>query len=95
MNTPTRMDDAEIEVAMGPLDGWRLDGNEIQKEFLFADFNEAFRFLTGVAILAEKANHHPEIWNVYNRVRLCLSTHEAGGLTALDFALAAAVEKLV
>jgi 4a-hydroxytetrahydrobiopterin dehydratase len=88
------MTDAEIEVALGPLDGWRLDGNKIQKEFLFADFNEAFRFLTGVAILAEKANHHPEIWNVYNRVRLCLSTHEAGGLTALDFALAAAVEKL-
>jgi len=58
------------------------------REFVFADFAEAFAFMTQVALAAEKRNHHPEWANVYNRVNVVLCTHDAGGLTALDFELA-------
>ena len=95
MGKRTRMTDAEIEADLGSLRGWYCDANQICKEFRFADFNESFRFLTGVAMLAERADHHPEIWNVYDRVKLTVSTHDAGGLTALDFELAAAIDGLV
>jgi 4a-hydroxytetrahydrobiopterin dehydratase len=71
--------------------GWRLsdDGSFITREFKFADFRAAFSFMTHVALAAEQADHHPEWSNVYNRVDIRLTTHDAGGLTDLDFALAA------
>lgn len=83
-----------IDAHLTQLAGWRRDGDELVKEFEFADFNAAFRFLSGVALLAERADHHPEIWNVYNRVRLRLSTHDAAGVTHKDIALATAIEGL-
>jgi 4a-hydroxytetrahydrobiopterin dehydratase len=76
--------------ALAGLDGWSLvDGRDaISKTFRFKDFNAAFGFMSRVALKAEAMNHHPEWFNVYNRVEVTLSTHDAGGLTALDIALA-------
>ncbi|SDK62689.1 4a-hydroxytetrahydrobiopterin dehydratase [Aliiruegeria lutimaris] len=70
--------------------GWKLDknGDALTKTFLFADFITAFGWMTRVAIHAEKMNHHPEWENVYRRVRVALTTHDAGGLSALDVTLA-------
>jgi len=82
--------------ALAALGEWRLvDGRDaIARRFVFADFNAAFGFMTRVALVAEKADHHPEWSNVWNRVDVALSTHDAGGLTAKDFALAKAMDAL-
>lgn len=71
---------------------WSLAGNALAKTFRFADFPSAFAFMTRVALAAEKLDHHPDWTNVWNRVEVRLSTHDAGGITALDFRLAAAIE---
>jgi 4a-hydroxytetrahydrobiopterin dehydratase len=78
------------------LPGWILvDGRDaITKSFKFKDFNAAFGFMTRVALIAEQMNHHPEWANVWNRVDITLSTHNAGGLTARDVKLAEAVERI-
>lgn len=70
--------------------GWKRDEERdaITREFVFADFNRAFAFMTQVALAAEKADHHPEWSNVYNKVRVTLSTHDAGGVTEKDVELA-------
>lgn len=70
--------------------GWTLvEGRDaIYKEFLFKDFNQAFSFMTGVALLAEKINHHPEWFNCYNKVQVTLSTHDVGGLSSQDIRMA-------
>jgi 4a-hydroxytetrahydrobiopterin dehydratase len=76
--------------AMAQLTGWRaVEGRDaIAKEFRFEDFNAAFGFMSRVALYAERHDHHPEWFNVYNRVAVTLSTHEAGGVTEKDLALA-------
>ncbi len=75
---------------------WVENENSLQRSFEFQDFVQAFTFLNGVAKLAEEHQHHPEIWNVYNKVRLRLSTHDAGNVvTEKDYALAEAVNKLL
>ena len=76
--------------ALGALKGWtEVAGRDaIQKSFKFADFNAAWGFMTRVALAADKADHHPEWSNVYNKVEVTLSTHDAGGVTAKDVALA-------
>ena len=89
MGDVARLEEAEIERWLGEVGHWTRKGDEIERLFGFGDFQEAFAFLVRVALLAEKADHHPEIWNVYNKVRLSLTTHDAGGLTHKDFALAA------
>lgn len=73
---------------------WSLEagGKAIRRSLKFADFNAAFGFMTRVALAAEKADHHPEWSNVWNRVDIRLTTHDAGGLTAKDFALAAVID---
>lgn len=73
---------------------WQLNEGKLHKEFKFADFVAAFGFMSQVALLAEKADHHPEWFNVYNKVAISLTTHDAGGISTRDFALAAAIEKL-
>ena len=80
--------------ALATLSGWsEVAGRDaIQKSFKFADFNEAWGFMTRVALAAEKADHHPEWSNVYNRVEILLSTHDAGGLSAKDIALAKVID---
>ena len=84
MNKETR---AEAMIGLG---GWSdaEDRDAIQKTFTFKSFNQAFSFMTRVAMEAEKANHHPEWFNVYNRVDVTLSTHDAGGITEKDIKLA-------
>ncbi len=67
----------------------RADGLALQRTFRFADFNAAFGFMTRVAIYADKADHHPEWFNVYNRVEITLTTHDAGGISARDAAMVA------
>lgn len=79
------------------LPGWSLvEGRDaITRSFRFADFNEAWGFMGRVALLAEKQDHHPEWFNVWNRVEITLSTHDAGGLSARDVALARAIDGLL
>ena len=75
---------------------WREENNQLVKEFLFKDFSEAFSFMTRVAIEAEKAGHHPEWFNVYNRVEIRLSTHDAGNIvTEMDLNLAKRIDALL
>ncbi|AWI81354.1 MAG: 4a-hydroxytetrahydrobiopterin dehydratase [Betaproteobacteria bacterium HGW-Betaproteobacteria-13] len=85
-----KLSDAERTAALAGLPGWKMvDGRDaIEREFRFADFNAAFGFMSRAALQAEKLDHHPEWSNVYNRVHVVLSTHDAGGLTAKDVALA-------
>ena len=80
----------ERRQALGGLAGWsEVEGRDaIAKSFRFADFNRAFGFMSRVALMAEKLDHHPEWFNVYNRVEITLSTHDAGGVTERDIALA-------
>lgn len=73
---------------------WRYQGGALVREYEFADFLEAWGFLTQIVLLAERHNHHPEIWNVYHRVRLSWSTHEAGGVTEKDFTLIEEVDRV-
>lgn len=82
--------------AVARLKGWRIlpgDRDAIQKTFKFEDFNEAFGFMTRVAIMADKLDHHPEWFNVYNRVDVTLATHDADGVTELDITLAAFMDQ--
>src|SRR3954467_6810054 len=86
----------ERDEALAALPGWASDegrGGMVQR-FTFADFSEAFAFMTRVALEAEKADHHPEWSNVWNRVAILLSTHSAGGGTANDMQLAARIEAI-
>ncbi|WP_296703959.1 4a-hydroxytetrahydrobiopterin dehydratase [Thiocapsa sp. UBA6158] len=73
---------------------WTLAGGKLHKAFQFKDFVDAFGFMSRVALVAESMDHHPEWSNVYNRVVVDLSTHDAGGITALDFTLASRIEGL-
>jgi len=92
-----RLSAAERDTALATLPHWSLreDGLAITRSFLFADFAEAFAFMTRVALLAEKADHHPEWRNVWNRVEMTLTTHDACGLSRRDVALAGAIDALV
>jgi 4a-hydroxytetrahydrobiopterin dehydratase len=77
-------------------DGWTIsaDGKALEKSFRFADFSEAFAFLTRVAMHAEKVDHHPEFTNVWNRVDFHLTTHDTGGITERDKKLADAINRM-
>ena len=74
---------------------WELKDDKLFKELVFTDFAAAFGFMTSVAIYAERQNHHPEWFNVYNKVGIALTTHEAGGISERDFKLAHLIEKLL
>jgi 4a-hydroxytetrahydrobiopterin dehydratase len=95
--TVPRLPDAERDAALARLSGWSLrdDGLAMERTFRFADFSEAFGFMARVALAAEKADHHPEWFNVWNRVEITMTTHDAGGLSARDVALAEAIDKMV
>ena len=86
---------AEVAFHLTALPAWKVEAGELARTFLFKDFRAAVRFVNQVAELAEKAGHHPDIDIRYNRVRLGLATHDAGGLTAKDFDLAACIDKLI
>lgn len=91
-----KLDDDAVRKAMEDLDGWSLaeDGNAIRRTLEFADFREAFAFMTRVALKAEAMGHHPDWSNVYRTVQIALSTHDAGGLTDSDFKLARYIDKV-
>ena len=84
-----RLSDDEITRRMAEIPGFRREGDKLLADFKFATFVEAFAFMTNVAFVAEKLDHHPEWSNVYNRVHVALTTHDSGGITELDFAFAA------
>ena len=84
--------------ALGKLSGWSEkagDRDAIEKTFKFADFKTAFGFMSSCALKAEQMDHHPEWFNVYNRVEVTLTTHDAGGISDRDFTLAAAIESIL
>ena len=91
-----KLTDSQRDEALASLPEWTLreDGIAISRRFTFADFSEAFAFMTRVALLAEKADHHPEWANVWNRVDIALTTHEAGGLSERDVAMAKAIGEI-
>lgn len=84
----------EIASALTALPGWSRSGATIAKTFTFTDFNQAWGFMCRVAMLAEKADHHPDWRNVWNKVEISLTTHDAGGLSTRDFGLAKAIERV-
>jgi 4a-hydroxytetrahydrobiopterin dehydratase len=96
MSVP-QLTEAERNAALANLPDWEptRDGKAIERRFAFADFSEAFAFMTRVALLAESQDHHPEWSNVYNRVEIALTTHDAGGLSERDFTMAAAIDALL
>lgn len=89
-----KLNDSEISERLSELAGWDLVDGKLHREFKFANFVEAFGFMTSAAIEAEKMNHHPEWFNVYSKVIVDLTTHEANGITERDFALAARMNAL-
>lgn len=92
---PVKLSETEIQEKLQQVPDWKLIGNSLVREFRFKDFVSAFGFMTRVALEAEKLNHHPDWKNVYNSVTINLNTHDAGGLTELDFKLAASITKLL
>lgn len=90
----TKLDDAEVERRLHALPSWSLRDGKLHRELRFADFVSAFGFMASAALVAEAMNHHPEWFNVYGTVRVDLTTHDAGGITEHDFALAARMEQL-
>ena len=92
--TPSEIDAALAELNQGLDAPWRLVDHKLEKEFKFPNFVTAFGFMTRVALLAEKLDHHPEWFNVYGKVRIQLTTHEAGGISDLDFSLARSIESV-
>ena len=91
-----KLTEAERETFFGGFPGWKpLDGRDaMKKDFVFDDFNAAWGFMNRVALEAEKADHHPEWFNVYNRVEITLTTHDADGLSERDVKLAGVIDRL-
>jgi len=92
-----KLDPATRKATLAKIPGWaEVDGRDaIKRTYEFADFNEAWGFMARIALVAEQMDHHPEWFNVYNKVEVTLSTHDAGGLTELDIALATKMDELV
>jgi len=95
MARPPRLSEAEAQASLADVPGWQIKNGKLHREIAFNGFVEAFGFMTSLALVAEAKNHHPEWFNVYNRLVIDLSTHDAGGLTRLDFELAAAANSLL
>lgn len=95
MDKPTKLSDTEIQTRLSQVPQWQLDEGKLFREFKFKNFSRAFGFMTSAALIAESMNHHPEWFNVYNRVRIHLNTHDVGGLSELDFKLAQRLDKLL
>ncbi len=89
------LDESAIAALLAALPAWQRNGESIEREFIFANFSEAWGFMARVALLAEKMDHHPNWSNVYKTVHIALTTHDAGGLTAKDRILAEAIDRLL
>ena len=90
-----RLSESDIDKELKELTGWNVKNDKLRKEFQFDDFNQAFGFMTRAAMEIEKMNHHPEWFNVYNRITVDLTTHEAGGITNNDVNLAKILNSLL
>lgn len=82
----------EAKPELEKLIGWKFENSGIEKKFVFKDFKESLQFINKIGVLAEEQNHHPELFNVYNKVNIRLSTHDANGVTDKDFYLAKAID---
>lgn len=91
----TKLSDSEAQQKLSDLPGWQLREGKLYRKFEFKNFVEAFGFMSQVALLAERANHHPDWSNVYRTVEIELNTHDVSGLSVRDFKLAAAINKLL
>ena len=89
-----KLTDSEIQTRLAGVTGWSVEEGKLHKQFQFESFVEAFGFMTSLALIAEKMNHHPEWFNVYNRVAIDLMTHDVGGISDSDFELAKAADNL-
>lgn len=89
-----KLSSESIDMELKNLKGWRVVNNKLHKEFEFDDFNQAFGFMTRAAMHIEKMNHHPEWFNVYNKIIVDLTTHDAGGITQNDIILAKILNSL-
>jgi 4a-hydroxytetrahydrobiopterin dehydratase len=89
-----RLSEAGIAAKLAGVPGWRRRGNAIERTWTFETFVEAVAFMNRVFVLAEEANHHPDLLNSWTKVRIRFTTHDAGGLTARDFAMAAKVDRI-
>ena len=92
---PVALTEAEILELARSLPGWAVQDGTLVRDFTFDSFSAAWAFMSRVALLAERQDHHPNWSNVYNRVHIALTTHDAGGLTARDTKLAAAIDRLL
>jgi 4a-hydroxytetrahydrobiopterin dehydratase len=90
---PTKLPDAEVDARLKKLPDWTLRAGKLHRDYKFGDFAEAFGFMARVALVAQKQDHHPEWFNVYNKVSVDLTTHDAGGISERDFALVAEMER--
>jgi len=93
-NRPARLSQDEIQVALKDLTGWGVAAGKLHREYKFANFVDAFGFMASAALVAESMNHHPEWFNVYQTVKVDLTTHDAGGISRNDVELARRFEKL-
>jgi 4a-hydroxytetrahydrobiopterin dehydratase len=84
----------EIQTALKTLNNWVLKEDKIEKQFQFKDFSEALAFIVRIGVLAEKQNHHPELFNVYNKVTIAVTTHDVSGGSDKDFLLATSIDKI-
>nr|AFK24992.1 putative pterin-4-alpha-carbinolamine dehydratase [uncultured archaeon] len=91
---PEKLSDEQIKEELKKLPGWLLQNGKLHKEYVFNGLVEAFAFMTKAALHAETMNHHPEWFNVYNKLKVDLMTHDAGGITSNDIALAKAFDSL-
>ncbi|KGF73331.1 pterin-4-alpha-carbinolamine dehydratase [Neosynechococcus sphagnicola sy1] len=94
MSAPTRLSADEVNAALRDLNGWSLENGKLHRQFQFPSFIEAFGFMSSLALVAEAMGHHPEWFNVYNRVTIDLTTHDAGGITQKDLELAQRANQL-
>ncbi len=90
----TKLSEAEVQSRLSSLSGWSLANGKLHREFKFTNFVDAFGWMTQVALAAEKQDHHPEWFNVWNKVVVDLTTHDAGGISERDFKLAARMNDL-
>lgn len=94
MSAPVKLTDEQIQEHLSQVPGWTLENGKLHRELKFGNFVEAFGFMSQVAMHAEKADHHPEWFNVYNNVCIDLATHDVGGISEKDFDLAKKINQL-
>ena len=89
-----KLSDNEIKVKLKEIKEWKIENGKLSKSFEFKNFTQAFGFITKIALESEKVDHHPELFNVYNKVKVYLSTHAINGLSEYDFVLAKKIDEL-